>query len=128
MSVFLNNMKYLLLLLSFNVSAACFPDLLPLELPHRWCELCWVAPTMRSDNKTPLALSEIWAYNVEHKNTQGEWLPIDNIQSTSTGFFWYSNKECPTCTDIRIRTIDTDLRQSIWAYPTCPPAMPTVCI
>ena len=114
------------LLFSPAVLAECFPNLLPLELPHRWCALCWVAPTMRSDNETPLLLSEIWGYKVESKDEQGLWGSID-VESTSEGFYWYSNKECPACTDIRIRTIDTDLRQSTWAYPACPTEPPLIC-
>ena len=120
-------MKYLLLLLlSFNVHAECFPDLLPLESPQRWCKFCWVAPTERTNN-TPLALSELWGYKAERKNAQGTWDSID-VVSTSTGFYWYSDKDCPACTDLRIMAIDTDLRESIFAYPTCPPATPIVCI
>ena len=112
------------LLFSPSVLAECFPDLLPLELPHRWCALCWVAPTERTDN-TPLPLSEITGYQVEELRN-GAWEGVV-VNNTETGVYWYSNGVCPLCDEVRIKTLDIITSGSVWVN-ACQPETPLICI
>ena len=116
----------LLLLLPFTTWAQCFPELPSLNNGN-WCVLCWVAPTEREDN-TPLALTELSDYIIEVKDVDGAWINYNaDLINTTTGVYWYSGSTCPACTDIRIAAVDIDSRQSIWAYPACPPVQPSLC-
>lgn len=122
-------MKYLLLfllsllLLSFNVYSAC-PDLPASPFGH-WCQYCWETPTERENNES-LPLSEIAGFILEGKDSLGIWhiLQVDN---KTNSIHWPQFEPCLSCTEIRIRTIDTEQRVSEWAYPTCPPATPLIC-
>ena len=115
----------ILLLLSFNAHAECFPEL-PTLNNGNWCTLCWQAPTEREDG-TALSIDELSDYIIEVKNPF-EWVNYDaNLINTTTGVYWYSNDGCPNCDTVRIRAVDLDGRRSVWAYPVCNPVQPLIC-
>ncbi len=77
-------------------------------------DISWVAPSLREDNSTPIALSEIDGYRVYYGTAAGDYqLQIDIDDSSITGYTlnlysgvtWY----------VVMTTVDTDGRESLYS-------------
>ena len=89
------------------------------------CIIAWNAPTERIDN-TPLMPDEILHYELAIKWVDN-WYTIGNVINTQFTYPENPPYECFDCQSIRVRAVDTDKRESDWAYPTCPPQQPITC-
>ncbi len=77
-------------------------------------DISWVAPSLREDNSTPIALSEIDGYRVYYGTAAGDYqMQIDINDGSITGYTM--NLETQHTYYVVMTTLDTDGRESLFS-------------
>ena len=106
-------MKYLLLLLSFNVSAY---------------EICSVSFT-HDHRRINEELMQSYDFKYELWIEGGTEPLIVSYDGNARRFMWWEPDSCPPCSKLKARAVDNDGLYAGFTYTTCaPPTQPIICI